>query len=94
MVDQGREFSIFSGFHVKIDIRTDIYLFHKTYDYQILQSSTSIRTDSNKTNQTGAGDTKSGDKQKTLYFHYKRPFGHQTWQEDKLSLRAFAHKTK
>ena len=52
MANQGRKFSIFRGNHEKIDIRIGISLFHKAYDHQIWQSSTSIRTDSNKTNQT------------------------------------------
>ena len=52
MANQGRKFSIFCGNHEKIDIRIEISLFHKAYDHQIWQSSTSIRTDSNKTNQT------------------------------------------
>ena len=52
MANQGRKFSIFRGNHEKIDIRIGISLFHKAYDHQIWQSSTSIRTGSNKTNQT------------------------------------------
>ena len=52
MANQGRKFSNFRGNHEKIDIRIGISLFHKAYDHQIWQSSTSIRTDSNKTNQT------------------------------------------
>ena len=94
MANQGRKFSIFRGNHEKIDIRIGISLFHKAYDHQIWQSSTSIGTDSNKTNQTGADDAKSGDKRKTLYFHYQRAYGHQTWQKGKLPWWAFTHKFK
>ena len=79
MATRGREFGIFRDSHVKIDIRIDIFIFNKTYAHKILQASTSIKTDSNETNQTDAGDaitSKSRDKLKILYLHYHN--GHQT----------------
>ena len=79
--DQGSEFSIFQGIHVRFDIRIN----------QIWQADTFTGSDPNETNRAGTCDVitlTSRDKIKALNLHYKSDYGHQTWQDGLLFIKS------
>ena len=83
MTDRGGEFTFFQGIHVIFNIRTDISISIKPittkFGKQVhLQDLTQIRL----IKQVLVTVTsRSRDKLKALYLHYKSAYGHQTWQD-------------
>ena len=76
---------------------SDLWLWQSaTYDHQIWPAGTSTRSDSNETNQAGAGDVITSrlcGKLKT-YLHYHSTYDHQTWQgvsylDELLSIKSY-----